>query len=191
MRARDTTISSPGPDIIPPPTSPPSHVFDVEGQQRIPDTPNSSTGHLSSEQLPLALDPHDGKSLIRFLVSDRVYGFPHTDGTMLSNYIRFVMNKHPLFSIFLHNRHDPFNTVKRFIVFVCTLCACVYFSYLLLSTTFVYQIAICRDGCTTSNSNNICLGGAGDGISSSSYFNACKYYSPWMLFFAPPPPPPP
>ena len=167
-------------DTIPPPTPSASRSFDVEGQPA--GTPSSSTGNTStSQQLPMALDPQDEKSLIRFLVSDRVYGYPHTSGTMLSNYVRFVMNKHPLLSIFLHNRRDPFNTVKRFIVFVCTLCACVYFSYLLLSTTFVYQIAVCRDGCTSTNTNNICLGGASDGISSSSYFNACKYYSPWML----------
>ena len=183
MSGRFANVSVAPADIIPPPTLSPSHGFDVEGQSagRTPSKPSSSIGHAASEEVPLALDPEDKNMLIRFLVSDRVYGYPHTKGTMFSNYIRFVMNKHPLLSIFLHHRYDPFNTVKRFIVFVCTLCACVYFSYLLLSTTFVYQIAICRDGCTSTTSNNICLGGASDGISSSSYFDACKYYSPWML----------
>ena len=141
---------------------------------------------INNENLPVAIDPHDENAVIRFLVSDRVYGYPYTSGTILSNYFRFVITKHPLFSIFLHYRLDPYNTKKRFLVFVCILCFAVALSYVLLGSSFAYQIAICRDGCSTSNSD-LCIGtqSTGSNSTSSTYvattWGGCQYYRSWML----------
>lgn len=135
----------------------------------------------SSRSLPVAVNAKDENAVIRFLVSDRVYGYPSTNGTLMSNYFRFVFNKHPLLSIFLHYRLDPYTTKKRLITFICILCFAVAVSYLLLSTTFVYRIAVCREGCSTSDNNEVCIGGFNNGLSYSVYWEGCNYYRSWML----------
>jgi hypothetical protein len=40
---------------------------------------------------------------------------------VVSNYFRFVLNRHPLFGLICHHRLHPFTTKKRVIVFLCSL----------------------------------------------------------------------
>ena len=154
----------------PPPTDVESGV--VGGKQAPPEGP----------PLPVCYTMDDKDAVIRFLMSDRVYGYPYTSGGPWSNYLRFVLSKHPLISIVFHYRVDPYNSKKRFIVFCCTLCLAVAASFLLNNTTFIYQIALCRDGCTT-DSSGTCVGGLANGKSYSMYWEGCRYYQNWMLPF--------
>lgn len=148
----------------------------------IPDPESQMPPHSKPQErpLPLTVDPIDENDVIRFLLSGRVYGYPYTNGTALSNYFRFVINTHPLLSIILHYRLDPYTTKNRFIVFVCILCFAVAVSYLLVSTTFIYQIAVCREGCT-SDGSGVCIGGLNNGRSYGAYWEGCQYYRSWMM----------
>mmetsp|Transcript_33876 Transcript_33876/g.32320 ORF Transcript_33876/g.32320 Transcript_33876/m.32320 type:complete len:376 (+) Transcript_33876:320-1447(+) len=158
----------------------------------------------------VAVDLEDELSVVRFLVSNRVYGYPKSSGTMISNYMYFVLNNHPLLSICFAKRGHPYNTKKRIIVFICVLSAAITLSYVLVSTSYIYQIAMCREGClnaisgsgnSTMNTNfngtrstnsasmnsvsteqsATCVGGFNQGLSRSIYDDRCKYYQPWML----------
>ena len=87
-----------------------------------------------------AIDPNDKNALHRHLVSGRVYGYPNTTGTLFSNYRHYVYNNHPFFSIFLAYRGQPYNTKKRFIVFICVLSFAIGLAYLLVNTELLHQV---------------------------------------------------
>lgn len=90
----------------------------------------------------VATDPEDEVATTRFYVSNRVYGYPFSDGSVLSNYIHYVKNNHPLISIFLAKRGQPYNTKKRLIVFVCIISFAIGLSYILVSTDYIHQVEL-------------------------------------------------
>ena len=88
----------------------------------------------------VAVDVEDENAVVRFLISSRVYGYPNSDGSVMSNYRHFVYNNHPLISIFFAKRGHPYNTKKRFIVYICIICFAIGLSYLFLNTNYVHEV---------------------------------------------------
>lgn len=88
----------------------------------------------------VAIDNGDANAIARFFVSNRVYGYPLSDGTMSSNYKHFVFNNHPVISICLATWGQPYNMKKRIIVFICTLSMAIGISYVLVHTDYVHQV---------------------------------------------------
>lgn len=88
----------------------------------------------------VATDPEDEVASTRFYVSRRVYGYPYSNGTVLSNYIHYVKNNHPLFSICLAKRGQPYNTKKRLIVFICIISFAIGLAYVLVNTSYIHQV---------------------------------------------------
>jgi hypothetical protein len=88
----------------------------------------------------VAVNVDDANAIARFFVSNRVYGYPRSDGTMLSNYKHFVFNNHPFFSICLATWGQPYNMKKRILVFICTLSMAIGISYVLVHTDYVHQV---------------------------------------------------
>jgi len=62
-----------------------------------------------------AINPH----IEDFFLKGKVYGFPETDGELLSNYLAWVRNNHPFLSIFLADDNHPFTRKRRALVFYC------------------------------------------------------------------------
>jgi hypothetical protein len=111
-----------------------------------------------------------------------VYGYPHSDGSLLSNYIRFVAHQHPLLSIFFCNSKHPYSRQKRLIVLFCVLCFAFMVEIALLDNFYYENVIfllhfdfnydlflvsslkykVCREGCH--NVNGICTGGENDGM---------------------------
>ena len=87
-----------------------------------------------------AVDANDKNAVHRFLVSGRVYGYPNTTGSVFSNYRHYFYNNHPLFSIVLAYRGQPYNTKKRFIVFVCVLSFAIGLAYVVVNTAIMKQV---------------------------------------------------
>jgi hypothetical protein len=92
------------------------------------------------EKKIVATDCQDEVASTRFYVSRRVYGYPHSTGTVLSNYIHYVKNNHPLISICLANRGQPYNTKKRLIVFICIVSFAIGLAYILVNTSYIHQV---------------------------------------------------
>ena len=88
----------------------------------------------------VAVDETDEKAVIRFLVSKRVFGYPNSNGSVISNYAFFVRNNHPLISIFLATKNHPYSMKKRLIVFVCIISFAIGLAYLVFNTKYVYQV---------------------------------------------------
>jgi hypothetical protein len=88
----------------------------------------------------VAVDVNDENAVVRFLVSNRVYGYPNSNGSILSNYVHFVCNNHPLLSICFARRCHPYDTKKRLIVFICIVSFAIGLSYAFLNTNYVYQV---------------------------------------------------
>ena len=65
------------------------------------------------------------ETIALFLRADRelpaTFGFPHTDGSLASNFEAFVEQNHPLVSIFLAHPLHPFTRFERAVVWACTL----------------------------------------------------------------------
>jgi hypothetical protein len=98
---------------------------------------------VKSEEKSIAvtsIDSADETAVERFLVSHRVYGYPNTSGNIISNYIRFVSNNHPLLSLCLKHKNHPFTFKRRLLVFICILAFAIALSYILLSTSYVYKV---------------------------------------------------
>eukprot|EP01034_Spumella_vulgaris_P032857 gene32857-40558_t len=152
------------------------------------------------EHTVMAVDTADENAVVRFLLSERVYGYPSTNGTIMSNYKHYVFNNHPLLSIVLMNSRHPFERKRRVIVFLITLAFAIFVSFLLLKTDVVVEIARCRSGChkesihlNTNNSTSsstssssggnstICSGGYNDGMQYDTYDSHCHFYQDWML----------
>ena len=58
--------------------------------------------------------------LMRGMPLPATFGFPGTDGGVLSNFVGFVKNFHPCISIFTVHPLCPFSARERFVVFVCS-----------------------------------------------------------------------
>jgi hypothetical protein len=142
-----------------------------------------------NEQLPgmVSLDEEDDNKIIRFLYKGRVYGYPHSSGTTLSNYFHFVRNNHPLLAIFFSHRLHPFTKKRRLIVFFCVLCIAYTLSVVLLSNFYFDETSICSIGCLRYNNSTAvsnachCLGGSNGGRTCESYDMMCQHWSPTML----------
>ena len=106
-------------------------------------TENSNTiDKTQPEKKIVATDPEDDVASTRFYVSRRVYGYPYSSGTVLSNYIHYVKNNHPLFSICLAKRGQPYNTKKRLIVFICITSFAIGLAYILVNTSYIHQVEL-------------------------------------------------
>ena len=141
-----------------------------------------------------SLIENDENATIRFLLSGRVYGYPKTDGSVISNYFSFVKQRHPFLSLFLHHRFHPLKTPKRLVIFFCVLFfafimsvillegfyfneVCRYFvfahSALKIHSLNVIQKFMCASGCGDEPKLNSTNFGANlpDGIFGKQYFN--------------------
>lgn len=87
-----------------------------------------------------AVDVNDKNAVTRHLISGRVYGYANTTGTVFSNYRHYFYNNHPFFSIMLAYRGQPYNTKKRFIVFVCVLSFAIGLAYIVVNTQILHQV---------------------------------------------------
>ena len=134
------------------------------------------------------IDSSNENSVIRFLLSERVFGYPGTDGSVLSNYKHYVFNSHPLLSIFFMHRQHPFERKKRIIVFLCTFAFTIFMSFVLLDGTFMMSwIAVCREGCNKkeiSQGQQICSGGYNDGLQYDQYDKKCTVLFCNTIFFS-------
>ena len=92
----------------------------------------------------VAVDENDENAVVRFLLSNRVYGYPNSDGSVISNYGLFILNNHPLVSIFFANKHHPYNTKKRFIVFICIISFAIGLAYLFFNTSYIHLVKYLR-----------------------------------------------
>jgi hypothetical protein len=146
----------------------------------------------------------DSNTLIRFLLSERVYGFPSTSGSVLSNYWQFIRNNHPLLSICLMHTKNPFPRKKRVIVFICTFSFSIFLTFLLMEKAkLIPWVSTCQSGCnqhlgnnrflsgfffeiqnlsnenSTSSANGdsyVCMGGSNDGMKYSEYNKQCIFF---------------
>ncbi len=147
-----------------------------------------SEGFVEEKKEVTSVDRYDDLTIIRFLTNERVYGYPGTKGTFMSNFWQFVLNSHPLLSIlFVHPLH-PFTRMKRIIVFLCSFSFAIAVSFIFVSTDYVPDLAMCRDGCenvsyATKNGNSVkmCDYSYRDSISYSDYHDKCRYFRPWQL----------
>jgi len=133
-------------------------------------------------------DSNDENAVIKFLVSERVYGYPGTSGGMLSNYCSFVCNTHPLLSICFSHKKHPYTKRKRLLVYFLVLIFAIFVSFLLLRTYYLDKLSVCKAGCNKQTVKqadgtyqNTCIGGSNSGLSASSYDSECHYYSPLLL----------
>jgi len=126
----------------------------------------------------LCVPSDDENAIIRFLDSGKVFGYPHTNGTRLSNYLRFVANNHPLLGICLCHRLNPFGKSPRISVYYCVACLAILLNYVLLKTLYVPYIATCNSGCEHYGTETTCQGGPNDGMSVTSFLKLCAFYSP-------------
>lgn len=97
--------------------------------------------------LPICVDHTNENAVIRFLVSDRVYGYPKTNGSFGSNYRAYILNNHPLFSLCCSNTNQSYTLKKRLVVFLCTAAAALTLSYVMWETDFIPLVTTCREGC--------------------------------------------
>lgn len=83
-----------------------------------------------------------------------VFGYPGTTGTLFSNYKHFVMNNHPLLSMLLLHPKNVYSRKQRLIVYLNALFFALFVSFVLLGTTTVHQVSVCRLGCNLSEEGN-------------------------------------
>mmetsp|Transcript_24479 Transcript_24479/g.35995 ORF Transcript_24479/g.35995 Transcript_24479/m.35995 type:complete len:428 (-) Transcript_24479:225-1508(-) len=136
----------------------------------------------------VAVDSSDENAIVRFLLSQRVFGYPGTDGSVSSNYFQFIRNRHPLLGLFAHHRLHPFKTKLRVIVFLCTLSFAFVLTVAMLNDLHYHEKFICTGGCDEQhvadehgNERLQCVGGKNDGMDYSEYKEHCQYYPPWMI----------
>jgi hypothetical protein len=71
------------------------------------------------------LTPSDCKrdrDLMYLLLENRSFGYPGTNGTLLSNYLAYCLNRHPLISILTAHPLHPFTRPERLVVLTCSFC---------------------------------------------------------------------
>lgn len=150
-----------------------------------------ASAHLANQGLGQNICEYDSNSqnsVVRFLWSEKVFGYPNSRGTLWGNYKQYVYNNHPLISIFTAHKWNPLGKVKRIIVFFCLLTVAISTSYIFIVTTYWRDLAICRDGCNRQTIHNsqgdemvVCSGGVSDGMSYDEYTIKCHYYNPIFL----------
>ena len=89
----------------------------------------------------VSVDESNENKIIRFLLSERVFGYPHSDGTWSSNYKHYVMNNHPGLSLILSHPLHPYTKKSRFVVFVCLLLFAVTLSFVFWDTNYAPQVS--------------------------------------------------
>jgi len=67
-------------------------------------------------------DAQRDRDLMFLLLENRSFGYPGTDGTLLSNYVAYVLNRHPLISILTAHPLHPFTRAERLVVLTCSFC---------------------------------------------------------------------
>lgn len=103
-----------------------------------------------------------------------VYGYPGTDGGIISNYYYYVLNNHPLFSMcFLHHL-NPFGRKERIIVYINSIIFAIFITFVIMYTTYIPRLSMCRFGCEdmivpSYQNATICVGGYNDGVSYSKF----------------------
>ncbi|KAJ1427057.1 hypothetical protein B484DRAFT_397304 [Ochromonadaceae sp. CCMP2298] len=141
------------------------------------------------ERFGTAVSASDENAVIRFLLSEKVFGYPHTSGGVLSNYLRYCFNNHPALSVLLMHPLHPFRRRYRVVVLLCSLSFAVCMSFLLLKTSLLPVIATCHNPCDcveeqaqqTDDAETVCVGGFNDGRSCAFYHQRCALYAPWQL----------
>jgi hypothetical protein len=123
------------------------------------------------------LPENDENAIIRFFVARKVYGYPCTTGTIMSNYYAYCLNNHPFISMLFCHRLNPFNVKQRAIVFFCVSTLALLLTYIALATDIFIDLAMCRGGCTLSTSESNCVGGVNDGVPIQRYAERCAFYS--------------
>ena len=63
----------------------------------------------------------EDRVLARLLLENRSFGYPGTDGRIFSNYIAYLLNRHPVLSIFTCHPHHPFTSTERVVVLWCSI----------------------------------------------------------------------
>lgn len=122
---------------------------------------SEESGSLSEQPNQHCIDPSRENAIIRFLVSKRgrhnfiaiiykrsilnafiilVFGYPSTDGTIRSNYFQFVRNNHPILSMCLLHRLNPFGRKERIIVFCNALFFSIFISFVIFYTSSFRQV---------------------------------------------------
>ena len=129
-----------------------------------------------------SISEEDENAVIRFFLSQRVYGYPKSNGTMCSNYCCFIRQNHPFLSICLLDRRNPYTAKQRVIVFYCVSCLAIVLSYIILHTNAITALAICKAGCKIELDK--CIGGPNDGYSYIEYSKRCSVYSPQSVSVA-------
>ena len=124
---------------------------------------------------------NDELKLIRFLDAGRVYGYPGTKGSRCGNYLKFVLNAHPLLSIFACDRLHPYNSKQRLHVYYCVAILAILLNFVFIKTYMVPEISVCVGGCATSPDNKTCVGGYNDGLKATEYYKRCAFYSPGAI----------
>ena len=66
------------------------------------------------------------QEVVQLFLSKRRYGLPDSDGTQLSNYVRFITNHDPLLSILFAHRNNVFGRLKRFMMQSCIVAFTLY-----------------------------------------------------------------
>jgi hypothetical protein len=67
-------------------------------------------------------DAQCDRDLMYLLLENRSFGYPGTDGTLLSNYVAYCLNRHPLLSILTAHPLHPFTRAERLVVLTCSFC---------------------------------------------------------------------
>jgi hypothetical protein len=71
-----------------------------------------------------------------------VYGYPGSQGTIWSNYRKYVFNQHPFLSLCcLHPKH-VYSRKQRLIVYFDALCFAIFLSYVLLGTNTFPEVSM-------------------------------------------------
>ena len=87
-----------------------------------------------------AISENDENKVIRFLYKGRVYGYPNTNGSLISNYLQYIRNNHPVLSICLAHKLHPFTKKSRVIVFFCVSILAYALSVALLQNYYFSEV---------------------------------------------------
>ena len=136
----------------------------------------------NNEDNIVCIPDEDKDRIIRFLYKQKLYGFPKSNGDSLSNFWQYFKNDHPLFSICLCHKLNPYTKRNRAIVYFCVTSMAYCLTFGLMETDFIMDNNVCEAGCnaTTSGSDGecACSGGMNDGKSCSEFNNLCDFVSP-------------
>lgn len=75
------------------------------------------------------------------LTSHTVFGYPHSNGKLLSNYYHYILNNHPLLSMLFRHPKNVYTRSQRLVVYLNALFFAVFVSFVLLGTTTVKQVS--------------------------------------------------